>query len=80
MSEPIAIIPKNSMDEIRVMWSEYKGHRYLDIRVYTEIEGKADKVPTKKGVTLRPDLIPELMKALESAQRDRTSPLATELT
>ena len=30
---------------------EYRGHRYLDIRVYTEIEGKADKVPTKKGVT-----------------------------
>ena len=62
MSEPIAIIPKNSMDEIRVMWSEYKGHRYLDIRVYTEAEGKADKVPTKKGVTLRPDLIPELWR------------------
>ena len=50
------------MDEIRVMWSEYKGHRYLDIRVYTEIDGKADKVPTKNGVTLRPDLIPELME------------------
>jgi hypothetical protein len=30
------------MDEICVMWSEYKGHRYLDIRVYTEM-----------GVTLR---------------------------
>jgi hypothetical protein len=43
VSESIAVIPKNSMDEIRVMWSEYKGHRYLDIRVYTEIEGKADK-------------------------------------
>jgi Transcriptional Coactivator p15 (PC4) len=39
MSDPIAIIPKNSMDEIRVMWSEYKGHSYLDIRVYTEIDG-----------------------------------------
>lgn len=68
MSESIAIIPKNNIDEIRVMWSEYKGRRYLDIRVYTEIDGKADKVPTKKGVTLRPDLIPDLVKALESAQ------------
>ena len=54
----VAIIPKNALDDIRVRWSEYKGHRYLDIRVFTEIEGKADKVPTKKGVTLRPDLIP----------------------
>jgi hypothetical protein len=31
------------------MWSEYKGRRYLDIGVYTEVEGKADKVPTKKA-------------------------------
>ena len=35
MSDLIAIIPKNNIDEIRVMWSEYKGRRYLDIRVYT---------------------------------------------
>jgi hypothetical protein len=66
----VAIIPKKlrtHWTNIRVRWSEYKGHRYLDIRVFTEIEGKVDKVPTKKGVTLRPDLIPELMKALKSA-------------
>ena len=68
MSEPIAIIPKNSVEEIRILWSEYKGHRYLDIRVYTEIDGKPDRVPTKKGITLRPELIPELMKALEGVQ------------
>jgi hypothetical protein len=29
-------------------------------------------------VTLRPDLIPELIKALEGVQGDRTSPLAAE--
>ena len=52
------------------MWSEYKGRRYLDIRVYTEIEGKADKVPTEKGVTLWPDLTPELIKALRARSRD----------
>jgi hypothetical protein len=67
-SDQIAIIPKNNIDEIRVMWSHYNARRSLDIRVYTEIEGKTDKVPTEEGVTLRPDLIPELIKALESAQ------------
>ncbi len=66
----VAVIRKNALDEIRVSWSEYKGHRYLDIRVFTEMEGKpVDKVPTKKGVALRPDLVPELIKALESAAR-----------
>jgi hypothetical protein len=68
MSEPIAVIPKNNMEEIRVMWSEYKGYRYLDIRVYAEVDGKTDRMPTKKGIALRPDLIPELVKALEGAQ------------
>lgn len=67
MTEPIAIIQKNSIDEIRVSWSEYKGHRYLDIRIYTEIEGKSEKTPTKRGITLRPDLISELIAALERA-------------
>ena len=33
------------------MWSEYKGRRYLDIRVYTEIEGEAGP---KGCVNLRP--------------------------
>jgi hypothetical protein len=42
MSETIAIIPKNSMDEIRIWWAKYKGHRYLDLRVYTETEGIVD--------------------------------------
>ena len=72
----VAIIPKNALDDIRVRWSEYKGHRYLDIRIFTEIEGRADKAPTKKGITLRPDLIPEMIKALESAQAaQRTDPV-----
>jgi tryptophan 2,3-dioxygenase len=34
----------------------------------------------RQRVTLRSDLIPELIKALESAQGDRTSPLAAEVT
>jgi hypothetical protein len=76
MNDPIAILPKNSIEDIRVMWSEFKGRRYLDIRVYTDIDGKPDRVPTKKGVTLRPDLIPDLIKALESATGARgTDPL-----
>lgn len=45
----VAIIPKNSMDEIRVRWSEYKGHRYLDLRIFTEIEGRADKTRPRRA-------------------------------
>lgn len=66
--DPIAVISKNSIDEIRVSWQEFKGHRYLDIRTYTELTGKPEKVATKRGITLRPDLLPELRAALEEAE------------
>lgn len=67
MTDTIAIIRKNALDELHVRWGEFKGHRYLDIRVHTEIEGKPEKAPTKRGVTLRPDQIPELIAALQKA-------------
>jgi hypothetical protein len=70
MSEPIAIIPKNNIDEIRIIWSEYKGHVTWTSGSTPRSRARPTKVRTMKAVTLRPDLIPELMKALESAQRD----------
>lgn len=71
MEKLIKVIPKNSIDEIRIEWKEYRGHKYLDIRTYTEIEDKEGKVATKKGVTVRPDLLPELCQALEQAETGR---------
>ncbi len=65
--DPIAVISKNSIDEIRVSWQEFKGHRYLDIRTYTELTNKPEKVATKRGITLRPDQVDELRAALERA-------------
>lgn len=64
----IATIPKNTLDEVRVSLSEYKGHHYLDIRVFTELDGKPEKGPTKKGITLRPELLGELREALAKAE------------
>ncbi|MGH8507397.1 MAG: transcriptional coactivator p15/PC4 family protein [Gammaproteobacteria bacterium] len=64
---PIAVIKKNVLDEIRVMRREYKGHEFIDIRVYTELDGKPDKVPTKRGVTVAPHILGELIAALEKA-------------
>jgi len=70
MRKTIATIPKNSMDEVRVSLSEFKGHTYVDVRVYTEFEGDSEKRPTKKGITVRPDLLPELRQALEQAEAE----------
>ena len=65
-------VPQNSMDEIRVSWSEHKGHRYLDIRVYTDIEGKADKVPTKKAKAASSCSCPRVTRVM--SRRARSSP------
>jgi len=37
-----------------------QSNRYLDIRTYTELTDKPEKVATKRGITLRPDLVGQL--------------------
>lgn len=63
------LIPKNSREEIQVDVREYKGNRYIDVRVC--FEGKDGVIrPTARGVTIRPDLAASLADAIrEVAER-----------
>lgn len=70
MEQHIASIAKNALDTIEVGFKEFKGANYLDIRIYAEFEGKPGRQPTKRGVTLRPSLIPELIEALQRAEAE----------
>ena len=63
MDQVIATIEKNVDEEIRVSLREYKGHPFIDIRVYWK-PPDGDPGPTKKGVTLSPELFPEFKKAV----------------
>jgi hypothetical protein len=63
MDQVIATIAKNADEEIRVSLREYKGHPFIDIRVYWK-PPEGEPGPTKKGVTLNPELFPELKKAM----------------
>ena len=67
----IATIQKNSLDSIEVAFKEYKSAVYLDIRTYSQFNGQAQKQPTKRGITLKPDQIHELREALEKAEASR---------
>ena len=62
MDQLIATIEKNADEEIRVSLREYKGHPFIDVRVYWK-PPEGEPGPTKKGVTLNPELFPELMAA-----------------
>lgn len=63
MDQLIATIEKNADEEIRVSLREYKGHPYIDIRLYWK-PPEGEPGPTKKGVTLNPELFPGLKKAM----------------
>lgn len=45
MEQHIASIAKNAVDTVEVAFREYKDANYLDIRTYTEIEGKEGRAP-----------------------------------
>lgn len=68
MSSPITVfldLPRGR-DVLRISVSEYKGREYIDIRVwYTDRDGELK--PTAKGVSLRPDAIQDVLRALQAA-------------
>jgi len=57
---------KNSSEIIKVQLQEWKGEPYVDIRVWVAGEdGAPGAQPTKKGITLSAELLPELKAAIE---------------
>ncbi len=71
MDELIATIPKNATEEVRVNLSEYRGSHLVSIRVYANYKSPLDeRTPTKKGVALNVKKLPELIVALQEAERE----------
>lgn len=70
MAEPapveIASIRKNTREEIRVSLTSYHGTEFVDVRVYADT-GLPNRVPTPKGVAVKPDNVPALIEALQRA-------------
>ena len=67
-NEPLAVIEKGKTVDVRVTLAEYNGRRYLDVRQLVVVDATGDRAPTRKGVTLAVDKIPELRAALEKAE------------
>ena len=68
MQEQISEIQKNSSEVLRVELTEFKGYQLLSMRIWTkELPGKQEARPTRKGLAVQVDLIPELLTALEKA-------------
>ena len=57
-------LQKNTLDVIRIQKTKYKGHDLVDVRVYVE-DKNGEKIPTRKGITFKVDLLDEVISALE---------------
>lgn len=72
MSENILIaeIQKGSNEVIRISISEYRNQKYLDLRCWYHPDASSlndEMMPTRKGVNLHIEMLPDLQAAIKSA-------------
>jgi len=63
----IGEIQKTGTDKIIVTVKEFKGKTYVDVRTFFENDD-GEMVPTKKGVSLTPDNLDQLIRLLTEAK------------
>ncbi len=63
----IGEIERGETEVVRVSAEEYKGRKYVDIRIYFENDAGEWK-PTKKGVTVAPEKVDEFMELIRKAK------------
>lgn len=63
----ICQLPKNTREAIWFRLGEFKGHKFIDMRVFVKEDGK-DPTPTKKGLAVSPQLWPQFRAALNQVE------------
>ena len=66
MSQLVASLQKNSSETIKVQLQTWKNEPYVDIRIWVAGEdGTPGVQPTRKGLTINVELLPDLLAALQ---------------
>jgi len=70
MQKLIDQFDKNGLEKIKVHLQEWKGEKYVDVRVWIlpDAGEEGAEIATKKGLTLHVELIPDLIEALKKAR------------
>jgi hypothetical protein len=63
----VGSFPKNNREEVRVTLSKFKGYDLVGVRQWFRNENDEPR-PSKSGVTIRVDLLPELLDLMQQAQ------------
>ena len=71
----IGDIQKNQKEKIIISTNEYKGHKYIDLRVHYEDETSGDYKPSKKGIAVNPKILSQvvelMIEAAENLQEEK---------
>ena len=67
MPNVVGEIQKNETEKITVSLNEYKGFKYVDIRLYFQ-DKEGSWHPTKKGITVSPGKVNTLIGLLSKAK------------
>lgn len=62
-------VRKNAREVIRVVENEYKGHRFIDVRIYYEDEESGEYKPSKKGIALNAEVIKPVIEFLKEGAK-----------
>ncbi|MCJ2060107.1 transcriptional coactivator p15/PC4 family protein [Methylobacterium sp. J-048] len=70
----IATVTKNNTEEVRVSLTTFNGFNLVDIRTFARLIGAGgEPMPTKRGICLGRDRLPDLIQALIQAQEGGAS-------
>lgn len=61
--ELIHVFDKSATEQVQVSLNTFKGKTYVDLRIYYKASD-GEYRPTKKGITVSPELLPELGEAI----------------
>lgn len=63
----LATIPRGTTEQLQIALSEFKGKKYLDLRIFYTTDSGNSWLPTKKGVTVSPENLELLKDTIDKA-------------
>ncbi len=68
----VSSFKRNPTEEVRAGIKEFKGRRYIDLRIYY-MDDQGEWKPTRKGISLATDFMPELKEAVTAIEAELKS-------
>ena len=66
----LGTIERSETEQLQIAVKEFKGRKYLDMRIFYTTDGGDSWLPTKKGVTCSPEHLEILKNAIEEAEKE----------